>query len=159
MRVRIFGLQGNGTNFIEWTIKHNFDKILYSKEIAKRNVEGDVQFGRRLNLKHCYPTNESDYFNIIIKRDFEDWAKSKKFSSNKYNREIYDYYYDTPYREEWPDSDFILINHKWAVENYYELLTLISDKTKCSIRTNWKQPEYRMKMDNGQTMSNEKYEY
>ena len=62
MKVRVFGLQGSGTNFVEWTVQNNFNGLELSIENVIRNVDGDVHFGKNQNLKHCYPINDSDFF-------------------------------------------------------------------------------------------------
>lgn len=155
MKVRVFGLQGNGTNFIEWTLRNNFNGLNFKSEKSIRNVEGDIHFGKTQNLKHCYPFREEEYFNIIIKKKFEKWKNSDKFKTSNYNLEIYNYYYNTPYREKWEKSEFIVVEHEWCVKNYFSLLTLISDKTNSQIKENWTQPKYRMNWDNGLSMNEE----
>lgn len=158
MIIQIFGLQGSGTNFLEWTIMNNFEGLIYEpgkKEV--RNVKGDVWFGKRQNLKHCYPILDNIDLALIIKRPFDEWINSDKIKNSLYNREIYDYYYDTPFRENWSDDKFIILDHHWCVRNYYSMLELISNKSGASIRKDWNQPEFRF--NTGRKMLNTKYKY
>jgi len=160
VKVRVFGLQGSGTNFVEWTVMNNFNGLgLSIEKKAIRNVEGDVHYGKTQNLKHCYPINDSDFFNIIIQRDFDEWINSNHVQSSNYTKETYNYYYDTPIREKWDTKDYILVNHRWCVLNYYDFLKLISQKTNCDIKEHWEQPKYKMAISNGKKMTKTPYEY
>lgn len=126
-KIQVYGLQRSGTNFLEWTLKNNFYIDYNSTKVGISNVIGDGRYKGYQSLKHCLP-NLHNGKALIIKRDFEDWDASvkKQFPECNYSRETYDFYYNTPYRENWNEKEFLLVNHKWAVLNYGELLKSIS---------------------------------
>jgi len=152
-KIQVYGLQKSGTNFIEWTLIHNFS-VKYDSSISViGNVEGDQRFGEAQSLKHCYP-NLNNGSPLIIQRDYDIWnhSISRAYPKCNFTREVYNYYYNTPIRENWDNSEYLLIKHEWAVKNYSELLELISKRFNCEYRENWKQPMKRTSNDGGKTL-------
>jgi len=155
-KIQVYGMQRSGTNFLEWSLKNNFVDLEYDGSLsAIGNVKGDMFFGKQQSLKHTLPNLENGKA-LIIMRDYEEWHKSvrSKFSKCSYTLEDYDYYYDTPFRENWHQDDYILVNHKWAIKNYYTLLAGISGRFKVHIKEDWKQPVKRLHVDGGKTLTN-----
>jgi hypothetical protein len=157
-KIQVFGLPRSGTNFIEYTIQNNFEGIEYHKLFDKPNVVGDnMNKKQRQSVKHLYPTlSYSDYV-IIIYKDYVDWVKSIKkvgwdldISYDEYLRYLFIGY-------SLPEERRIIINHRWAVENYEQMLNDISDKFGLDIKKDWVQPEKRFLFNAGRKWSDEDY--
>lgn len=154
--VQVYGMQRSGTNFLEWTLRYNFPDLNYDGspwEVGE--VPGDERYGMKQSLKHCLPRRDRGKA-LIIERDFEEWNKSIKdnFPKCKYTKEIYDFYYDTPFRENWHTDDYIMVNHRWAVENYKMLLEMIRVLSGgVDYKEDWEQPTKRVHFDCGTTLT------
>lgn len=158
--VQVYGLQKSGTNFIEWTLRNNFPDLEYDGLLwGLGEVPGDEKYRQIQSLKHLLPKRDKGKA-LIIRRNFDDWYYSikKHFPNCYYNRHVYDFYYDTPYREDWHTDEYMIIDHSWAVQNYEALLERIRILSGgVAPIENWKQPLKRLKTDGGKTLSKEGY--
>jgi hypothetical protein len=158
-KIQVYGMQRSGTNFLEWTLRNNFVGLEYDSSLsAIGNVKGDERFGIQQSLKHTLPNLDNGKA-LIIYRDYDEWNYSvkKKFPNCIYSVEDWTYYYETPFREKWNQDDYIIVNHRWCVENYYTLLIAIGGRFKVDYKEDWKQPTGRMHYDGGKTMLNIDY--
>ena len=155
-KIQVYGMQRSGTNFLEWSLRNNFVDLEYDGSLHSiGNVKGDMRFGIQQSLKHTLPNLENGKA-LIIQRDYEEWNNSvrKNFSACTYTLKDYNYYYQTPLRENWHQDDYILVNHKWAIQNYYTLLIAIQGRFGVRIKEDWKQPMKRLHWDGGKTLTN-----
>ena len=82
-KIQVYGMQGSGTNFLEYSLRNNFIDLEYDGTLsAVGNVKGDERFGVQQSLKHTLPNRDNGKA-LIIYRDYEEWNYSvkKKFSS------------------------------------------------------------------------------
>jgi len=158
-KIQVYGMQRSGTNFLEWSLKNNFVDLEYDGTTSSiGNVKGDERWGIPQSLKHTLPNLDNGKA-LIIQRDYEEWNQSvkSKFPSCHYTLKDYTYYYNTPFRENWHQDDYILVNHRWCVKNYYTLLIGISGRFGCKISEDWQQPLKRLHVDGGKTLLSTDY--
>ena len=160
-KIEVFGMQKSGTNFIQWSLKNNINNLTYEDVSSIGEVEGDMFFGKTQSLKHCKPTLDERRVALIVKRNFEDWDASvkNKFPQCRYTKEIYDWYYNTPEREDWFTPYYINVSYEDAVQNYEQFLNHIAsrlrwyfDDDSYTVKENWVQPMKRTSNDGGKTL-------
>ena len=156
-KIQVFGLQRSGTNFIEWTLIHNFTNSDYVSMSSIGNVPGDERFDMVQSLKHCYPTLDYSDYIIVIQRDYPVWINSlrKRFRKCKYTEETYDEYYTMA--KNLDQTKTIVVNHKWVIDNYFEFLDMLSDRFGLIQVENPTQPTKRVGVDGGRSLTNKAF--
>ena len=157
-KIQVFGLPSSGTNFIEWTLNNNFVDInyqnLYTTQGAllyrSTNPNYSLSSGthsRPISVKHDFPTLDYSPFAIIIYKTYSVWQDS--FMKRKIDvpaffveRSLYDEYLQKAF--ELPSEKTIIIEHYWAVKNYFILLDMIADKFNVKKIQNPRQPVNRL---------------
>jgi hypothetical protein len=163
-KIQVFGMQRSGTNFIEWSLKNNIEGLEYDGSVsAIGNVKGDMFYGKEQSLKHCKPELDERRVALIVKRNFDDWDKSvrNRFKQCGYTKETYDWYYDTPEREDWFTPFYINLSYEDTVVNYEKFLNHIAHRLRWffnddsyKVKENWVQPTKRTTNDGGKTLTN-----
>lgn len=156
--IQVYGMQRSGTNFLEYTLRYNFDIDYDGTTWGIGEVPGDERYAMKQSLKHLLPKRNRGKA-LIIRRDFDVWNESVKrqFPMCRYNKDIYNFYYDTPYRENWHTDDYLLVEHEWCVKNYEMLLNSIRGRFLVHYKEDWKQPMKRVHWDSGTTLLEEDY--
>lgn len=151
--IQVFGLHRSGTNFIEWTLKNNFEGLEYDGRAEwYSTVPGDEQYGGTQSLKHTWPSLVFSDYAIVVRREYESWRRSvrNKFFYCKFTKDTYNYYYDIARNL---DSDkTIFVEFEWVVENYEEFLFMIENKFGFKVKKDWYQPTRRLATDGGESM-------
>lgn len=125
-KIQVFGLPRSGTNWMEWVLKNNFvdlDYILMNEII--NDVEGSVPYWTE--LKHGYPNLNNSEYAIVIYKEYDEWLKSLKKQGWVFNvsKETHQKYINRGFEL---GDKALVVEHKWCLENYDELLSTISSK-------------------------------
>ena len=131
--VQVFGLPRSGTNFIEWTLNNNFIGVDY------KNIYVNTPT-RRIPVKHTLPNLNYSDFIIVIYKDKTNWEESMRKDS-KALKEWPNYDTFLKVASELPRDKTIIVEHKWAYENYFLLLNKIVEKTGLTLINNPIQPK------------------
>tara|TARA_Y100001972_G_C7645185_1_gene324196 strand:+ start:397 stop:870 length:474 start_codon:yes stop_codon:yes gene_type:complete len=134
--IQVFGLPRSGTNFIEWSLKNNFKNIFYN------NLYMDYK-NKQISVKHYFPSFIYSDYVIIIYKEYNPWLISMK-KDGKHPSEWPEYEQFLKVANSLPKDKTIIIEHTWAVENYFQLLDLISEKFNFELIDNPTQPKYRL---------------
>lgn len=162
-KIEVFGMQRSGTNFIQWSLKNNINNLEYNDVTSIGDVKGDMFYGKPQSLKHCKPTLDERRVALIVKRNYEDWqySISKAFPKCKYTKADYDWYYDTPEREDWFTPFYINVSYEDAVQNYKEFLEHIAHRLRWfynddsyTVKSHYSQPTKRTSNDGGKSLTN-----
>lgn len=155
-KIQVYGLPRSGTNFIEWTLRNNFVDVYYNITPEHINdVEGSAPYWT--DAKHCYPNLNHSEYAIVIYKEYDEWLKSIKRMGWVLNvsKETHQKYIETALKL---DADkVIVVEHKWAVDNYYNLLDNISNKFGVKLVDNPIQPIKKVDMDAGISLTNVDY--
>jgi len=121
-KIQVYGLKKSGTNFLEFSLVKNFPEIEYVNTYPQ-NKKGRS----RVALKHHKPNlNEAELGIIYIYKDYKEWVPSVKrqYSGQKLNewQEFLDIV------KTFDESKCLILNHGWCVDNFQQMLKLISDK-------------------------------
>jgi hypothetical protein len=150
--IQVFGLHRSGTNFIEWSLKNNFEGLEYDgRSEWYANVPGDEQYGGTQSLKHTLPTLVFSDYAIVVRREFKSWNRSvrNKFPHCNFTKETYDYYYHIG--STLNSEKCIFIDYEWVCDNYKQFLDMIEEKFGYKIKENWFQPKKRLATDGGES--------
>ena len=142
-KIQVFGLPRSGTNFIEWTLRNNFGMDVSPMHEIQNDVEGSFPYWT--DFKHGYPTLSHSQFAVVIWKDYDEWKESIKRQGWVYqvSKETHQKYIDKGIEL---GENCIVVNHRWAVENYNELLNTISSKFGVKLVDNPIQPNKRIDM-------------
>ena len=146
-QIDVFGLPRSGTNFLQWSLRNNFEDVeLDGNEIVINDVQPPIP--KLIHKKHTLPKLESDGC-IVIYKEFIEWTESlERFKKNMwfpYNLSTWEKYLDTA--RELPKDKTLIVEHSWCVENYEELLSIISNKFGVKLKEDWEKPIYRFNID------------
>lgn len=158
-KVQVFGLQRSGTNFLEWSLRNNFD-INYQNISSIGNVKGDMWYGKNQSLKHCLPTLEHSDYAIVIWRDYDKWNNSVQRAFPHCNYTKTNWYQYITHSYNFANENYgkvMLVEHKWAVENYETMLKAMGKLFQIELKKDWRQPTNYMNRDGGITMSNSEF--
>lgn len=176
--VAIFGLPRSGTNFMEWSLIHNFKDISYFNSMLSidSKIPNEVkEFLEKENkvryynapltqrdylLKHSIPTLKFSDYAIVIYKDKPLWQAGLKRAYGKAESHWSNYEYYLESAKKLPTDKVIVVNHNWAYNNYFELMEQISKKFGLELKEEIIQPMNRMnKEGHSATQSNAKYNH
>ena len=149
--IQVFGLPRSGTNFVEWSLKHNFIDVPYKNIYVNGNVKGLREYGKTVALKHNYPSLDYSDFIIVIYKEYEAWKMSMSIglhdgkSRGPATKEVYDSYLDSA--NNLPKDKVMVISYKDLYENYSEYMVKISNKFGVELAKEIKKP--KNKLDGG----------
>jgi hypothetical protein len=117
-KIQIYGLKKSGTNFLEFSLVKNFPEVGYFNAYLSNS---------RRALKHNRPDmDQADQGIIYIYKDYEKWVPSVK---REYSSQTLDQWQDfLDLVKTFDESKCLILNHGWCVDNFEDMLKLISDK-------------------------------
>ncbi len=134
--VQVFGLPRSGTNFIEWSLQNNFKNLSYKNIYTNFN-------NNQISVKHDLPSFTYSNYVIVIYKEYNLWiASMKKDNKNPSNFPEYKKFLQTS--NDLPKNKTIIVEHTWAVKNYFKMLDLISKKFNFELIDNLIQPKYKL---------------
>lgn len=143
-KIQVFGLQRSGTNYMEWTLKYNFENIDYKNIYIDGNIPGYIRYKERQIVKHTWPTLDYSDFCIIIYKNFNDWKKSMiKYKKEDFiDIKIYNEFIEKS--KKLNKNKTLIFEHKYVVNNYIKTIDKISEKFNIKKNKNIIIPEYRV---------------
>lgn len=155
-KIQVFGLPRSGTNWLEWTLRNNFVDADYNITPEFINdVEGSAPYWT--DLKHCYPTLKHSDYALVIFKEYDEWLESIKRKGWVLNvsQKTHQKYIDKGIKL--GEDKVIVVEHKWAVKNYFQMLSEISDKFGVKLVDNPTQPTKRVDMTAGLHLMDEDF--
>lgn len=117
--IQVYGLKKSGTNFLEFSLVKNFPEIGYFNAYPKKR-SGQA-------LKHHKPDlNEAELGIIYIYKNYKDWVPSVKREYS--GQDLNDWQEFLDIVKTFDESKCLILNHGWCVDNFEQMLKMISDK-------------------------------
>ena len=158
-KIQVFGLPRSGTNFIEWTLRHNFIGLEdYSvMHECQNDVDGSSPYW--IDFKHTTPKLTHSDYAIVIYKEYDVWLESIKKMGwiTKVTPESHQKYIDDA--KALDSTKVLVVEHTWCTHNYHKLLDRISIKFGVELREDWHQPTKRVDMLCGAGLTNEDFKF
>jgi len=152
--IQVFGLHRSGTNFLEWSLQNNFVDLNYIRyteydRLIKGDYKGLTKYNEYNSLKHTTPNLKHSPYIIAIYKPLNEWLTSITKSNHLVNKKeaIESYYKWKDDINKVPNGYKILTSHKVWVEDYYNLMELISLKFKAKLKPDINFPNYKLGKD------------
>lgn len=142
--VQPFGLPKSGTNFLEWSLVHNFKGLDYMNLYTKGNIPQFLKHRKRQSVKHCFPCLDYSDKAIIIVKEFDNWVESMTGEGwGKYaSKQIYDTYLQRGY--DLPINKRVVLKYEHFNKYYNNALNHIAGRLNLELSYPIIKPKYKL---------------